>query len=120
MKFTRQTECAIEMLVQLHRRHGKVVRLAKLVSGVDMTFGFERPVVQRLIAAGLVKSVQGRNGGYQLGRARITLWDIVEAMEGPVRSPRKVGPSVERGYAVLADRVSKGLGRVSLLALTRE
>ena len=44
-------------------------------------------VLKQLAAAGYVESVRGARGGYRLARQldKITLADLVEAMEGPVR-----------------------------------
>ena len=43
-------------------------------------------VLQKLARKGLVVSQQGMNGGYVLGRdpARISIVDVVEALEGPI------------------------------------
>ncbi len=43
-------------------------------------------VLQKLARKGLVVSQQGINGGYVLGRdpARISIVDVVEALEGPI------------------------------------
>lgn len=45
-------------------------------------------LLQRLARKGLVASHHGIKGGYQIARppADITLWEIIEAIEGPVRS----------------------------------
>ena len=44
-------------------------------------------VLKQLAAAGYVESVRGAHGGYRLAKEldEITLADLVEAMEGPVR-----------------------------------
>ena len=45
-------------------------------------------LLQRLARKGLVASHHGIKGGYQIARrpSEITLWEIIEAIEGPVRS----------------------------------
>jgi|SRR5688572_1844554 Rrf2 family transcriptional regulator, cysteine metabolism repressor len=45
--------------------------------------------------AGLVESSRGRQGGYQLARPapKITLYDIVTALEGPIENVNFVGKS---------------------------
>lgn len=44
-------------------------------------------VMQRLVKAGLVNSIRGPQGGFQLDRraSAITLLDIFEAIEGPIK-----------------------------------
>lgn len=52
--------------------------------------GLPLPTVQKLVSlltrAGLLRSVRGSGGGFQLARppAAITLADIIEAVEGPI------------------------------------
>jgi len=43
-------------------------------------------VLQRLVRAGLLASVQGTRGGYRLGRAAlsISVADVIQAVDGPV------------------------------------
>ncbi|PYS96843.1 MAG: transcriptional regulator [Acidobacteria bacterium] len=43
-------------------------------------------LLQRLARRGLVASHHGTKGGYQIARppSQITLWDVIEAIEGPV------------------------------------
>jgi Rrf2 family protein len=54
-------------------------------------------VLGALARAGLVQSLKGPKGGYRLARpaARITLLDIVEAVDGPIRGdvPALVAPA---------------------------
>jgi len=42
--------------------------------------------LKRLVAAGILRSTSGPNGGYRLRRApeRVTLLDVIEAVEGPI------------------------------------
>lgn len=60
--------------------------------------------MQALTRAGVVESVRGPRGGYRLARqpSEITLWDIVEAIEGEEHAfrcteIRQQGPCVEAG-----------------------
>lgn len=118
MKFTTQTEYAIELMVQLCRNK-ETVGLPELIRQANIGTQRAGVTMQRLRAAGLISSVRGCNGGYQLSRANITLWDIVQAVEGPVEPQREVSASVRHGYALLAQSVTKSLGGVSLQALAR-
>jgi Rrf2 family protein len=46
-------------------------------------------VLLPLVSAGVLRSLKGPNGGYQLARTprEISLLDIVEAIDGPIRAP---------------------------------
>ena len=54
---------------------------------------FTLKIMQKLVAAGIVCSYKGAKGGYELSRdpAEITLYQVIEAMEGPYRFSRCVG-----------------------------
>jgi len=118
MKFSLQTEYAIELMERLSRSV-KTATLTELLDGTSIGKTYAEVVIQKLREAGLVRSVRGRKGGYQLGRAKVTLWDIINAVEGSIKPERQVVPSVQRGYDVLAQGVAKSLGGVSLQALAQ-
>jgi len=85
-------------------------------------------IFQRLRRAGLVASKRGPGGGYTLSRPpdRITLRDVVEAVEGPfadtlrmeAASPRDPTPyRPDFLWALLADRFGSVLDETSLALL---
>jgi Rrf2 family protein len=65
-------------------------------------------VLKPLVSAGLLRSVRGPNGGYCLARPtrEITLLEVVEAVDGPVRS------EVPAGFAPAKDRLDRRLAEV--------
>jgi len=79
-------------------------------------------IFQRLRRAGLVRSKRGPGGGYRLARApeEITLREVVEAVEGPLRvgpaaglrrgatpyRPDFIWPALAAGFAELLDGTS--------------
>jgi Rrf2 family protein len=84
MKMTAGVEWALHCCVAMSRADGPVpaARLADF-HGVSRTYLAKH--LQSLTRAGLVASVEGRDGGYVLTRtpAEITLLDVVLALEGP-------------------------------------
>ncbi|MGH7178491.1 MAG: RrF2 family transcriptional regulator [Tepidisphaeraceae bacterium] len=88
MIFSTTTEYAIRGLAELASRSGSgSVLLDRLVEGTDLPRDFLAKVFQRLVRAGLLRSVKGRGGGFSLARPghEITLMQILEAIEGPQR-----------------------------------
>jgi Rrf2 family protein len=80
-----------------------------------------RPL-KALVSAGLLRSAPGPGGGYRLGRpaARITLLEVVEAVDGPIHGEVPFAQEGRHGFdsrlaAVcqgVADRVRRQLGKV--------
>jgi Rrf2 family protein len=86
---------------------------------------YVRKALEALVSAGVLHSLKGHNGGYRLARpARsITLLEVVEAVEGPVRGVAPAVSSREHAWFnarlqtvcdAVAERVRRRLGRVSV------
>ena len=84
-------------------------------------------LLQRLARKGLVASHHGIKGGYQVVRkaSEITLWEIIEALEGPIGTPdcrhasseecRKAGPcGGRRPMRAVQKKIAEVLGRTTL------
>ena len=86
LRVTKLTDYATVVLTVLATRQGSVLSAAELAEQA----GLEQPTVSKLLKplaqAGLVEGLRGVHGGYRLSRdaARISLIEIVEAMEGPL------------------------------------
>lgn len=86
LRVTKLTDYATVVLTALAAQPDAVLSAA----GLAEQAGLEAPTVAKLLKplaqAGLVAGFRGINGGYRLARpaAAITLFDIVEAMEGPL------------------------------------
>ena len=102
MKHTSHADYALRVLLYLHaapQRRGSIVEIAE---AHRISRNHLDKVVQRLAAAGLVRTTRGRGGGVMLERdpSMITVGDIVRTMEsdfavveclGPVRYCRVAG-----------------------------
>jgi len=86
LRITRLTDYATVVLSVLASRAGEVLSAAELAE----LAGLEPPTVSKLLKslaqAELVEGFRGVHGGYRLARAAqdISLFDIIEAMEGPL------------------------------------
>ncbi|GEL14771.1 Rrf2 family transcriptional regulator [Pediococcus cellicola] len=81
-----------------------------------------RKIMRKLVLAGLVTSLPGNNGGFRLAKdpSDISLLDIVEASEGPIKTYPDMGfienvfseaqPIAERGKNVLNETFQKADG----------
>lgn len=87
MELTRKGEYAIRGIVYLASRPPEqVCLLSDIAAAVDVPPTFLAKIFQQFSKIGLVKSYRGTGGGFILGRAadKITLLEVVEAVEGPI------------------------------------
>lgn len=88
MQITRATDYAVRVMVHLAGLpSGLQVRQSELASATGVSGHFLSKVLQQLVRSGLVQSQRGLGGGYVLTASpeRVTVLDIVGAMEGPIR-----------------------------------
>ena len=91
MQLTREGDYAVRVLVDLAgRRPGEVVRTDDLTLVTGVPRAYLAKIIQALVRAGLVQTRQGPRGGVSLLRdpGTITLRQMVEAVEGPIRLNR--------------------------------
>jgi Rrf2 family protein len=87
MELTRKGEYAIRGIVYLATRpEDQVCLLSDIAAAVDVPPTFLAKIFQQFSKIGLVKSYRGTGGGFILGRPadKITLLEVVEAVEGPI------------------------------------
>jgi Rrf2 family protein len=83
----------VRATLYLARIFGEGRRKAREIArAMDVPERFLPQIMTDLIRAGLVTSVAGPDGGYELARApeEISLLDVIEGAEGPARSERCV------------------------------
>lgn len=91
MKLNQATDYAFRAILFLASQpEGKVVEAQTISKKEVIPMRFLLKTMPSLIRAGIVKSQRGVGGGYALARSprEITLLDVVEAVEGPVRINR--------------------------------
>jgi Rrf2 family protein len=87
MELTRKGEYAIRGIVYLASRPAdQVCLLSDIAAAVEVPPTFLAKIFQQFSKIGLVKSYRGTGGGFILGREpdKITLLEVVEAVEGPI------------------------------------
>lgn len=69
---------------------GSSRKIREVVDATDVPRSFASQILSDLVRAGLATSKAGRDGGYRLARApaQITVLEVVEAAEGPLRLGR--------------------------------
>jgi Rrf2 family protein len=132
MKLTSLCVHALRALVHLTRHgEGGPVTSHTIAAVEGLSENFLRKALTDLARAGVLLGGRGRGGGFRLARParRVTLLEVVEAVDGPVRgeAPRVGGREHARLDAKLqaecegvADLVRRRLGKVSLADLVGE
>jgi Rrf2 family transcriptional regulator, iron-sulfur cluster assembly transcription factor len=91
MELTRKGEYAIRGILYLARQpQGKVTLVGEISMACDVPKSFLAKILQDFVKVGLVTSSRGTGGGFMLARpaSRITLREVVEAVEGPIMPNR--------------------------------
>ena len=85
---TRRTDYAIQSLVYIANAPASPVKANAVGQAMGIPTGFLQQVLRELLQAGLLTSRPGPAGGFRLARpaGEITVLQIVEAMEGPLRT----------------------------------
>ncbi len=80
------TDYAIRIVSYLAKHQDQLLTAREMSEQLGITYAYFIKVVSRIRQAGFIKSVQGSAGGYCLAKdaADITLYDIIEAMEGQI------------------------------------
>lgn len=101
MQITRASDYAVRVMIHLAGLPpSSTIQQAELSKVTDVSGHFLSKVLQQLVRARLIRSQRGSGGGYVLAvsASQVSLLDVVEAMEGPVRLNQCLdeGPSCER------------------------
>jgi len=133
MELTRKGDYAIRGIVYLAQLEpGKVALISEIADATGVPQTFLAKILQSFAKIGLVKSFRGAGGGFVLGRpaARITLREVVEAVEGPIMPnrcltsdgacDREAGCSVHAVWRTVQGKVVEILDEVTIERLAAE
>jgi Rrf2 family protein len=97
MRISAKAEYACIAMLELVANHGEQqpVRVKTIADHHDIPLRFLMQTLLQLKTGGLVVSVRGAAGGYQLARPpeAISLADVITAIDGPVAPPSVSNPS---------------------------
>ena len=121
---------AIQHLLTAPRGEYRSAR--EIAATYDIPPALMAKLLQRLARKGLVASHHGIKGGYQIVReaSEITLWEFIEALEGPLGAPDCRHPSAEecrkagscagrRPVRAVQKKIAEVLGRTTLRDLAK-
>jgi Rrf2 family protein len=129
MKLTRASSYAIHAVVYMAaQKNNKPVASHHVAKARGIPERFLLKVLKPLVAARVLHSVKGPNGGYRLARSPsdVTMLEIIEAVDGPIRgqAPLTQGESdspldrkLENIASQCAEQLRKQLAKVRLSEL---
>lgn len=100
MRLSTRAEYGVRAMVVLALEYGcGSIPLRKIAQRERISYQYLEQIFPLLKKAGLVDSVRGRYGGYQLARgpSRISVGDIIRAVEGPIAPARCVARGLDHG-----------------------
>ncbi len=86
MQITREADYAVRCVLFLTRDPARMFMVGEIAREQDVPRMFLAKILQKLVKGGIVTSVRGVKGGFQLARkpADISILDVIEAVSGPV------------------------------------
>ena len=110
MQITRASDYAVRVMIHLAGLPpSSTVQQAELSKVTEVSGHFLSKVLQQLVRSRLIRSQRGAGGGYALAVSAksVSLLDVVEAIEGPVRLNQCIeeGPSCDRKSCCPAHQV---------------
>lgn len=91
MRLNQATDYAFRAVFHLScLPRGQIIEGRLIAEEENIPMRFSLKIFRHLTKAGIVESHRGVNGGYSLAKPpeKITLLDVIEAMEGPIRINR--------------------------------
>ena len=127
MRLTTYTDYALRVLMYVALKSGDLVRIDEVAASFGISRNHLSKIVHHLGSRGYVRTVQGRNGGFQLARdaAEITVGQVVRDFEpdfnlvecfDSTRSKCRIQPSCVLA-GELDDALSAFLGRLDSVTL---
>lgn len=97
MHLTLEADYAVRIIHCLACSQGKRIDAKTISDQTGVTLRFSLKIMRKLVAGGIVRSYKGTHGGYELARDLddLTLYDVIEIVEGPYSISRCVSPDFE-------------------------
>ncbi len=132
MKISTRTRYGVRLMTALARNYGKdPVFLKNIARGENISEKYLSLIIIPLRGGGLVNSVRGAYGGYNLNKdpSEITLKEVVDVLEGdrflvdcvnnPAACPRVTTCASHDVWAVVGEKISETLSSITLDRLAK-
>ncbi|MDG5816584.1 Rrf2 family transcriptional regulator [Chitinispirillales bacterium ANBcel5] len=95
-----KTNYGLIAVMELVEGYGKnLVQIKDIVQRRGVPKNYLEQILNRLLKSGIVKSVRGNRGGYELNRNpdTLTLLDVIEALEGEIKLTNNIEMAALKG-----------------------
>lgn len=126
MRMNRSTGYALLAAGYIAQHKDEKIILSQLISKeYNIPLEYLLKIMQQLVRANILRSKRGPHGGFSLARptTKITMLDIIEAVEGPMDNPlglaeqvpkNRFGAKVERAYAQVVTQSRNAFKKIKL------
>jgi len=124
MKFSTKAEYGLKAMVNLAKNEGQSKNIKMIAKEESISVKYLERLLNVLRKEGLVESFKGAGGGYMLKKpaGKISVAEIVIALEGPIAPMKCVGKTCRMEHAcsskavweVLGAQIEKTLGNIKL------
>lgn len=96
MQMTLEADYAVRIVMCL-AKHNSRIGAKEIAEETEVTQRFSLKILRKLVAADIVKSFRGINGGYELAKpsSEISLCDVIETIEGNLAISRCLNSDFE-------------------------
>ncbi len=101
MKLSTKGKYGVRAIFEIARNYGKGPLAMKAIAERQrISLSYLEQILHRLGKTGIIESVRGPHGGYELARrpADLTIGDVVRALEGPIALSHCLEPGVAGCY----------------------
>lgn len=110
MKLSTRGKYGVRAIFEIARQYGKGPLSIKEIAGrQQISLSYLEQILHRLGKAGIIGSIRGPHGGYELSRkpAAVTIGDVVRALEGPIALSHCLEPGAGAGCFQADDCVAR-------------
>jgi len=110
MKLSTKGKYGVRALFEIARNFGKgPLTIREIAERQQISLSYLEQILHRLGKAGIIESVRGPHGGYELARkpADLTIGDVVRALEGPIALSHCLEPGASAGCYQADDCVAR-------------
>lgn len=110
MKLSTRGKYGVRALFEIARHYGKgPLSIKEIAERQKISLSYLEQILHRLGKAGIIGSVRGPHGGYELARkpAAVTIGDVIRALEGPIALSHCLEPGAAAGCFQADDCVAR-------------